>query len=160
RRESRSFEALAAFTPTDLNLTGAGIPERIKGMRMSASGLPVLRARPRLGRTFAAGEGQAGRGRFVVRREGLWRRRFGGAAAIVGRAIHLGGEPHVVVGVLPAFALPVEGAEFVVPFVVPREPSRSTHFLRVVGRLQPGVTLQQAQAELATVSDRFRALYP
>jgi putative ABC transport system permease protein len=160
RRESRSFEGLAAFTPTDLNLTGAGIPERIKGMRMSASGLQVLRARPRLGRTFAADEDQAGRDKVVVLTEGLWRRRFGGDDAIVGRAIHLGGEPHVVVGVLPAFALPVEGAEFVVPFVVPREPSRSNHFLRVVGRLQPGVTLQQAQAELATVSDRFRALYP
>jgi predicted permease len=160
RRESRSFEDVAAFAPTGVNLVGVGPPERVRAMRISASGFQVLRARPLLGRTFAPGEDQPGAEKVVVLAEGLWRRRFGADRSVIGTGVQLSGVPHTVIGVVPASALPIEDAELAVPFELPREPPRSNHFLHVVGRLRPGVEPGQAQAELATIVDRIRPLYP
>ncbi len=156
------FEGFAAYTGADLNLTGAGEPVRISGVRMSANGLQLLRAKPILGRIFAADEGETGKDKVIVLTHQLWQRQFGGATDIVGREISLNDQKYTVIGVLPPGFLPFEQQLFVVPFVIAnnQKENRGGHFLRVNARLKPGVTLAQAQAELVNLANNSRALYP
>ena len=116
--KARSSRGLTVFGGVELNLTGAGEPERISGMRFSANGLQLLRARPVLGRIFAPDEDQADKARVVVLTYEFWQNRFGGAADVIGRTISLNGEPFTVIGVLPARFLPRENPKFVVPYVL------------------------------------------
>jgi putative ABC transport system permease protein len=129
---------------------------------MSANGLHVLRARPLLGRVFAPDEDQAGKERVVVLTHQLWQRRFGGDPELVGRTVLLNDESYTVIGVLSAGFLPFEAQEFVVPYVF--EPSwrdlRGGHFINVMARLKPGVTLEKADAELNAIALRSKPLYP
>lgn len=156
------FEGFAAYRTVDLNLTGSGTPVRVNGLRMSAVGLHLLRARPILGRIFAPDEDQPGQDKVVVLTHHFWKTQFAGDPAILGRTVALNSEPHTVVGVLPAGFLPFEQQQFVLPF--PFQPGwseqRGGHFLRVNARLKPGVTLEQARAELIALSDRSKPLYP
>jgi predicted permease len=159
--QATTFESLAAYRSIDLNLTGAGEPERISGLRVTADGLRVLRARPLLGRIFAANEDQAGNERVVVLTYELWQRRFGGDPALIGRTIQLNDAPYTVIGILPAGFLPRATQEFVVPQVFPpawRE-IRASHFLNVMGRVKSGVSLEQAGTELAAISARAATQY-
>jgi putative ABC transport system permease protein len=89
KEQSTSFESLSLLLNIYLNLTGEGEPERIRGVKMSAGGLQILRARPMLGRVFAADEDQPGKDKVIVLTQRLWQRRFGGDTNIVGRAIQL-----------------------------------------------------------------------
>lgn len=167
RTKTTLFEGFAAYRPTDLNLTGAGEPIRINGLRMSANGLQLLRARPVLGRIFAPDEDEPGKDKVIVLTYQLWQRQFGGAADIIGKTISLNSEAHTVIGVLPPDFLPFEQQQFVVPvpFAVNMGgqnmlENRGGHFLRVNARLKPGVTLEQARAELVALADRSKPLYP
>ena len=139
-----------------------GEPERISGLRMSPSGLSVLRARPVLGRTFAPDEDQPGKNTVIVLTHELWKRRFGGDPGIVGRSLRLNGEPYTVIGVLPPAFLPWEGVEYVVPIVFRPDAleQRDGHWLRVIGRLKPGVDPARAHQDLVAVSQPYRPLYP
>ena len=161
-RHTTAFESLAAVAPGELNLAGDGEPERISGLRMSPSGLQVLRARPVLGRTFAPDEDQPGKNTVIVLTHELWKRRFGGDPGIVGRSLRLNGEPYTVIGVLPPAFLPWEGIEYVVPIVFRPEAleQRDSHWLRVIGRLKPGVDPARAHQDLVAVSQPYRHLYP
>jgi len=161
-RHNSTFEALAAVGNAELNLTDGGEPERISGLRMSPSGLLVLRARPVLGRTFAPDEDQPGKSTVIVLTHALWRRRFGGDPGVVGRSVRLNGESHTVIGVLPPSFLPWEEREFVVPMVFKPEQleNRGGHWIRVLGRLRPGVSLARAGEDLLAVSRPYRELYP
>lgn len=162
RTQATTMDSLAAFREIDLNLTGAGEPERISGLRTTADGLRVLRARPLLGRTFAEDEDQPGKAAVIVLTHELWQRRFGSDAGIVGRTIQLNEAPVTVIGVLPPGFLPRAQDEFVVPYVF--DPTwrelRGAHFLQVMGRAKPGVPLAQARAELAAIYGRSQALFP
>ena len=162
KQQSVTFDSLAAFNNADLNLTGTGEPERLNGLRMSARGLDVLRARPLLGRTFAPGEDQPGQDKVVVLTHRLWQRRFGGETNAIGHTIRLNEETYSIIGVLPPEFLPFPDREFVIPYVF--DPSwankRDGHWLRVLGRVKPNVTIEQGQAELNAISERSRALYP
>jgi putative ABC transport system permease protein len=161
-RHTTAFESIAAIAPGELNLAGDGEPERISGLRMSPSGLSVLRARPVLGRTFAPDEDQPGKNSVIVLTHELWKRRFGGDPGVVGRSVRLNGEPYAVIGVLPPAFLPWEGVEFVVPIVFRPEAleQRDSHWLRVIGRLKPGVDLARAHQDLVLASLPYRPLYP
>jgi predicted permease len=161
-RHQTAFEALAAISNVDLNLSAEGTPERVHGLRMSPSGLHLLRARPVLGRIFAPDEDQPGKNGVVVLTHALWQRRFGGDAEVVGRTVRLNGEPHTVIGVLPHAFLPWDRQEFVVPMVFRPEQvvHRGNHWLRVIGRLKPGLAAAAARDDLSAISDRFRAEYP
>jgi putative ABC transport system permease protein len=143
REHATTLESLAAFSFVDWNLTGEGGPERVNGVRISASGLRILRARPVLGRLFAPDEDQPGKDKVVVLTDRIWRRRFGGDAGIVGRGLRLNAESHTVVGVLPRGFLPWEKPDFVVPLAIepPLAANRGNHYLRVIGRLAPGVSV-------------------
>src|SRR2546421_715438 len=160
--QSIRFDSLAAFNNADLNLTGIGEPERLNGLRMSARGLDVLRARPLLGRTFAPGEDQPGQDKVVVLTHRLWQRRFGGETNAIGHTIRLNEETYSIIGVLPPEFLPWEDREFVIPYAF--EPAwankRDGHWLLVLGRVKPNVTIEQGRTELNAISERSRALYP
>src|SRR6185312_11319026 len=162
RGQGTLFEGFAAYAGIPMNLTGAGEAVRISGAVMSANGLQLLRARPILGRGFAPGEDQAGRDRVVVLSTSLWRSRFGGSDDVIGREILLNSEKYTVIGVLPAELMPVEHAQFVVPYTIPprQRQIRDEHFLNVLGRLKPGVSIDQGRAELAAIAVRQKPLYP
>jgi putative ABC transport system permease protein len=162
RTQATLFEGFAAMRNADLNLTGSGEPIRLKGMRLSANGLQLLRARPILGRIFAPDEDEPGKAKVVVLTHQLWQRQFGGAREILGQTISLNGEAYAVIGVLPPGFLPFEQMEFVLPlpFQSGWSEQRGGHFLSVYARLKPGVPIEQARAELVALSDRSKPLYP
>jgi putative ABC transport system permease protein len=161
RQQSGSFEGLEAFHPWSFNLTGSGEPERLSGGVMTA-GLPaLLGVRPLAGRTFAVDEQGPGGKPLVLLGEDLWKRRFGGDPGVVGRTLLLDDAPFTVVGVLPAsFDLP-QGAEIWKPLAHgPDTVPRNFQFLRVVGRLRAGATLQAARSEMEAIAARLAGLHP
>src|SRR6266540_2508316 len=166
REHNTTFESLSVFGGANLNLTGAGEPERLSGVEMSASGLEILRARPLLGRTFGPDEDQPGKDKVVVLTSEFWRRRFGGEMNVLGRSIRLNDESYMVIGVLPPRFLSSDKVEFIVPTtisttIVPGDPNaRSASWLQVIGRLKPGVSVEQAQAEMNALATRLNPLYP
>ncbi len=162
KEHSTVFESLSLRQNTAMNLTGDGEPERISGLAMSTSGLQIFRARPLLGRTFASDEDQPGKDKVAVLSHGFWQRRFGGETNVVGREIQLNDQSYTVIGVLPPRFLPWDKAEFVIPkAIAPDEANqRSAHWLQVIGRLKPGVTVAQAQSEMNALAARLKPLYP
>lgn len=164
REQNRSFESLALVRHIgNFNLTGEGEPERVQGARVTASLFDVLRVQPAIGRRFREEEEQHGREQVVLLSDALWTRRFGRDPGIVGRMIPLNGEPHVVVGVMPrGFAYPSREFELWVPLTVDPEELRTRmggNFLSL-GRLKPGVSVAQAQAEMDTIAARLAQQYP
>jgi putative ABC transport system permease protein len=159
REQSVSFERLAASGPVPFNLTEGGEAERIPGMAVTHDFFPMLGVRPVMGRGFLPEEDVAGQGeRVVLMTRGLWQRRFGGDPAIVGRTISLSDTPHTVIGVVPEFYW--RPYELFVPLRPDSAGSRTDHRLSVYGKLKPGVSLQQAQTELAGVAERLARAYP
>ncbi|MGE3275167.1 MAG: ABC transporter permease [Vicinamibacterales bacterium] len=150
---STAFEDTAIFTTTRSNLTGGGEPEELPGMAVEANLLRLVGARPLLGRVFADGEDQEDAPRVVLISEGLWRRRFGQRADILGQVIRLNDEPATIVGVLPAgYELFGFQRDFYAPLVLSpfNREFRGRGFMSV-GLLAPGVSRDQAQAELEQV---------
>ncbi len=174
QEQGETFEQLAALDFWTVNLTGRNEPERIEGTQVSPSLFPLLRAQPMLGRAFTPEEEKQGAARVVIMSHGLWQRRFGGDANILGQAVTLDGEQYEVVGVMPPnFTFPQNsGLPAYFPFALktdlwtPRvlteeeRQNRGSHHIAVIGRLKPGSTLQQAQAELTTIARRLEQQYP
>jgi putative ABC transport system permease protein len=163
RDQNRVFEGMAAMTDQSFNLTGSGEPERIDGQRVSANLFPLLGVEPQLGRAFVPEEDQPGANHVVILSHGLWQRRFGSDAGIIGKSLTLNGDSHTVVGVMPPqLRFPSPEDELWVPVAfAPREAAnRGRHYLNVVARLKPGVTLQQAQAEMSAIAARLQQQYP
>ncbi len=168
KEHSTSFDALSIIRGTDQgddrNLTGDGKPERIGGWGVSASFLEVLRVQPLLGRGFLPDDDKPGKeNKIVVLSHGLWQRRYGGDKDVLGRTIRLDGESYTVVGVLPSKALLADRVDFLVPLVLrpgEHESSREIQNFRVIGRLKPGVSLEQAGAELRAIKQRLQSIYP
>ncbi len=165
RDQNQSFEHLAAYVNMGLNLTGAGEPERLQGLRASANFFAALRAKARIGRTLQPEDDHPANPRVVVLGYSLWERRFGADPNVLGRALVLSGTSYEVVGVLaPEFIFPERAAELAIPLVPDAHPWRharsSTHFLRLLGRLKPGVSRGQAEQEMGAICDRLRQLFP
>jgi putative ABC transport system permease protein len=163
RDQNQVFEGMAAIADQSFNLTGAGEPERLTGRRVSASLFPLLGVAPQAGRTFAPEEDRPGANRVVVLSHGLWQRRFGSDRDVAGKTLTLNGESYEVVGVMPAhFHFPSREDELWVPIAfTPQEAAnRNRHYLKVVARLKPGVTVERAQAEMSTIASRLRQQYP
>jgi putative ABC transport system permease protein len=163
-RMNTVFETTAAFTPITADLTGVGEPVRLSAAGVSPAFFDVLRTRPALGRSFRPEEAEFGQHRVVVLTHGLWRRRFGSDSGIIGRRVSLNGIPHEVVGVLPAtFEFPDVTIELWAPLAFEgsqEPPSRTSHFLNVYARLRPGVTLEQARADMNRVAAQLSQQYP
>jgi putative ABC transport system permease protein len=163
RTQSTAFTGMAAIGYRAWNLTGAGDPIRIAGEAVSAELFPLLGVEPLLGRTFTADEDRAGGPSVAMLGFGLWTERFGADPAIVGKTIRLDDAPYTVVGVLPrGFAFPDPDDRLWVPIALTPQQlqNRGSHFLRVVGRLKPGVTVAQAQGELDGIAARLTKQYP
>ncbi|HEX8140368.1 MAG TPA: ABC transporter permease [Pyrinomonadaceae bacterium] len=163
RDQNKVFESMAAYRPASLNLTGTHEPERVTGAASTASFFEVMRVAPVVGRAFTAEEDETGRDNVIVLGYGLWQRRFGGDKSVVGQSVAFGLTSRTVVGVMPPdFHFPVKETEFWIPLAAPKElkDSRSAFWLNVIGRLKPGVTLEQARAEMATISSRLEQQYP
>jgi len=163
RDQNQVFEGMAAIYDTSFNLTGAGDPERLEGRSVSANLFPLLGVEPQLGRVFTAAEDQPGAQHVVLLSYALWQRRFGGDQGIVGQSLTLNGESYVVVGVMPArFQFPSSDDQAWVPIALSQEDAgnRNRHYLQVLARLKPGVSLAQAQSEMSTIAARLQQQYP
>ncbi len=165
RKQSTSFEGIAAVEPASFNLTGVGEPERIAGAIVSANMFTVLGVMPRLGRNFQESEDLKGQNSVVFLADSLWRRRFHADPAVLGTKIMLNGVPHEVIGVLPPdFRFPRlikfgvlgvdEKSEIFRPLGYDNSDLKlefGTLNYGVVARLKPGISLARAQAELNAV---------
>jgi putative ABC transport system permease protein len=162
--QATAFERIGGYVWGNVNLQGTEQPERLLSVAATADVFPVLGVRPALGRTFAPGEDRPGRDQVVVLSDALWRKRFGADPRIVGRAIALDGKPRTVVGVMPpAFSFPPRWRTDVwVPLAADSNQvhGRGRHFMFAVARLEPGVTLDRANAQLKAVAARIAAANP
>jgi putative ABC transport system permease protein len=164
-RQSTVFTGMAAMAPKNFNLTGVGEPERLDGRRVSANLFDLLGVQPHLGRGFLPEEDTPGT-HVVILSHGLWQRRFGSDPQIIGRALNLNGESYSVIGVMPR-GIELPGFDnwkdqLWVPIAFPGEEakSRGNHFLEVIARMKPGITLKQARAEMETIAARLAQQYP
>jgi putative ABC transport system permease protein len=165
RGAGRVFADLEAMDPeATFSLTGAGEPERLAGMRVTASFFRMLGTPAFLGRTFLPDEDQPGRGGVVVLTFGLWQTHFGSDPNIIGRPIALDGEKYVVVGVMPAeFRQHVYLPRLWTPLVLQRASEaqgRDRRWLIPIGRLQAGVAVEEARAEVAGLARRAEQNHP
>ncbi len=174
-KQAKSYEYLAAYGGATLNLTGEGEPQRLIGVRATAHYFDVYGVKPVLGRMLLPEEDAVGKNHVVVLSYGFWQRVFGGARDVVGRSVQLNGEPYQIVGVAPygfdvsgwpninrnAGAVPVD--VWTPMAFTPEEITndrRTSHYVVVVGRLKPGVTVGQARAELELIATRLAKQYP
>jgi putative ABC transport system permease protein len=161
REQQQSFEPIAAVGFGTFTISGNGDPEQLPGNRISPALMRVLGLAPITGRSFADDEEKPGAPPVAMIGEGLWRRRFGGDASIVGRTITLNGAATTVVGIAPASLNLLSGGDVYIPLTIdPAKENRLNHILFVAGRLKPGVSKQQAQAEMDAVASRVAATYP
>jgi putative ABC transport system permease protein len=161
REQSRSFERMAASTPRAFNFTGAGDAERLNGQAVTSDFFPALSNRLAFGRSFLPEEDRPGASGVVILSYGLWQRQFGSNPDAVGQSVMLDGQTHTVVGIAaPDLWLPSE-ADLWVPLAMdPGQARRRNNSFFVVGRLKPGVSLDQARAEMASISARLGQQYP
>jgi putative ABC transport system permease protein len=165
-RQNHVFTSMAAYPHgvDTIKLDVAGAPFRVTATRVTPSFFATLGIRPLLGRPFLQGESQPVAAKVAILTFGLWRRAFGGDSAVVGRAVTLDQQPYTVIGVLSAsFRFPEEEkVDLLTP--LPLDDARMQHgpdmrMWRGIGRLKRGISLAQAQAELATIFERIRAQY-
>ena len=157
-----SFEDIAWSRDGMFALTGEGQPESITGYRFSANMLGVLGVQPALGRGFRAEEDRPGGPRVVLLSDKLWKRRYAGDRSILGRTITLNGQSYTVIGVMaPDFKHP-QRAELWTPIALSQQlaSNRTATILRLVGRLKPGVSREQAQAEVTALYQELAQRYP
>jgi predicted permease len=170
RERNRSFEALGAYMAFygvgDNLLSGDGEPERLSGVSVSENFFPVLGVTPQLGRLFNADECKWHGPAAVVLGHGIWERRFGADPGIVGRKLIINDEPVPVIGVLPAsfdFAsvfAPGSQIDLYFSFPLTNETNRWGNTMAIVGRLNPGVTAGQAQAEVKILAGQLTQAHP
>ena len=168
KAENHSFDELSISIGGSFNMTGLDHPERLEGMRTSSTLLDMLGAKPLLGRTLLAEEDQPGKPPVALLTHGLWKRLFGGDPQIVGRSLTLNGKQYTVAGVLrPDFLLnsevvptvaAIEKVEILLPlpFGADAVNRRGDENYNIVGRLKPGVTMQEAQEDIAAIAGRIR----
>lgn len=148
-----TVDALGAWSGSSMALTGVGDPERVRVASVTPSLLPMIGARPQIGRLFAEGEELPGRPPIVLLSHGLWQQRFGGQPDVIGKTVRLDSTTYTVVGVMPKdFRFLDRDARAWVPFHIrpPRQPGSkdvSVSLFNAIARLRPGVTPEQAAAE-------------
>jgi putative ABC transport system permease protein len=164
------FAEIASFTDLSLNLTGQGEPLRVQAARVSASLFPLLGVEPLHGRAFSQNEDHVGSNNVAILNYALWQSHFGSDSEIIGKVVRLDDRPYTVVGVMPArFEFPYNGGTFArapelwVPLALTdQEKSIRASDLQygVIGRLRPGISLAEAQADIEAVAARFQQQRP
>jgi putative ABC transport system permease protein len=168
QQQSHTFGQIAAFNPRGFSLTGTGEPEQLPGTFVSVELFPMLGANPLLGRNFLPDEGRPGGNRAVIISFALWQRRFGSDPNLVGKSLTLNDAIYTVVGIMPAkFQFPIQGqfpipvSELWAPLAIdPAQVNRGSRELFTIGRLQPGVSIEDAQAEMDTIAQRLAEQNP
>jgi len=161
REQSRSFEALAGVGAVAFTMTDGGEPEQVSGDRFSPALLRVLGLAPIAGRDFTDDEEKPGAAPAAMISEGLWKRRFGGDWSVLGRVVTLNGTPTTIVGISPPSLNLITGGDVYIPLSIdPGKEVRLNHVIGVFARLQPGVSMLQAQAEMDGVSAHMNEQYP
>ena len=163
RAQTKSFEdvaAIANYRETGLDVFTGGRAERLRVLRVSSGYFAVLRAQPVLGHAFDLGD-EAGTQRVVLSHE-TWRSRFNGDPSIVGTTIRLSGEPYEVVGIArPGFDDPIApGVDAWIPYALAKDTYEENNSLSAIGRLRNGVSVENARAELSTLTQPMRARWP
>jgi predicted permease len=156
---------MSAYFGASVTLTGSGDPAQIRGARVTHEFFETMGVVPLQGRTFSSANGQAGGERVVILAHGLWTRRFGADASIIGRRIVLNGVPCEVMGVMPASFKHPADAELWMPLAPVGQfqelfGARGSYWLTIVGRLKPGVTRSAAQSEMDAIAARLEKEYP
>jgi putative ABC transport system permease protein len=152
---------LAVYRGVGVNVQGSAEPERLSALRTSARLFGVLGVGPQLGRAPRADEEQAGAARVVVISHGMWQRRFGGAGSVLGEVLSVDGEPHEVIGVMPAgFEFADSRTDLWLPLGRTGEEARDERQYLVIGRLGPGATIASLEAALARAATQLEAAYP
>jgi predicted permease len=157
------FDDLAVLNWKPLNLTGDGEPEKIPSFGVTANLFPLIGIQPALGRNFTVDEDKPGGAKVAILSNGLWQRRYGGDRGLLGRDIVLNGEKHTVIGVMPAsFQFLVSDVGVWVSAALTKEQlaDHDNHYVDVVARLKPGVSIEQAQADLKTITQRIVRDHP
>ncbi|HJP93200.1 MAG TPA: ABC transporter permease [Pyrinomonadaceae bacterium] len=170
RAQNTVFERVASYHSSDYVLTGHGEPTRLEACVATADLLPLLGVQPMLGRTFRPDEDKPSEnGRVVILSQPLFQKRFNSDPSILNQAITLNGVIFTVVGVMPAgFEFPIQNDPVDLWTTIAGDASgetpitvqRGAHFLQVIGRLKPGVKIDQAQADITTIASRLEQQYP
>jgi putative ABC transport system permease protein len=162
KQKNTVFQDIAASRDNQVTLTGIGNPQLLVGYDFSANYFSILGVSPELGRTFGAEEDRPGGPKVAVLSDKLWRSTFLANPGILGKAITLDGEPYRVIGVMPrSFDYP-PGEELWMPIALPDSASSDYqhHYVRVMGRLKPGVSVEQAQAQMTALARQMDAEHP
>jgi putative ABC transport system permease protein len=163
RRQSSSFSNLCALNEAGFNLATPDTPTRVQGELATADCFATFGVPPIAGRLFAPEEDEHGQENVVLVSERLWRSRLGADRAIVGKPLRINGVPHIVVGIMPKTFDPVlSGSDLWIPeaFTAGQIGDHDNHYLTVVARLNPGVSVEQAQSELNVIARRLQQAYP
>lgn len=163
QRDNSVFESMGAYVQTAVALTGVGEAKRVAGSAVTGDFFSVLRTTPMLGRAISPAETVEGQERVVVLSHGVWQRFFGADPGILERTVQLEGREYTVIGVMPpGFEYP-SGAHLWVPLPFSEEDlatQRGAHYLDVIARLAPGVTVEQASTQMAAIARRLELRYP
>ncbi len=163
QKEAKSWESIGAWSSGGVNISATGNPIRVNSTRVTRSLLDTLGVQPMLGRNFSEEEDRVGGPRTAIISHALWQRSFGGQADIIGKEIRINAQPFSVVGVMPqGYVFPPgsnEPTDVWTSFQFdPANPGgRGSHFLYLIGRLKPGVTLEQARGETAILMSGWKA---
>ncbi|NIR44039.1 MAG: ABC transporter permease [Gemmatimonadetes bacterium] len=172
RGSNSVFDDMGAFAWTRLVFEADGTPQLVRGAEVTASMFDVVGATPRIGRSFTAADDRPDADPVIILSHAMWENRFGADPEIIGRSIRLGGTNYSVIGVMPPDfefpppivlegAIPTEPTEFWIPFAMEMAGgNRGAHFMNVIARLEPGVELAEAEAELSTIARRLQQEYP
>jgi putative ABC transport system permease protein len=160
RAQNQSFAAVAAFSDNRFNITGPGVPEQVLGDVVTADFFSILGVTPVLGRTFLPDEDQQAGPRLVVLSYGLWQNRYGSNPGVIGKEIVLNGSNFTVIGVMPRNFLPSSEPQLWTNLLIKPPSRRGPYYLTGEARLKPGVTLEQARADLGTIARRIERQNP
>jgi putative ABC transport system permease protein len=162
RNGNQVLDHMAAFDMggPGVNLRGSDLPELVRAIHVSYEYFPLFGATAALGRTFSADEDKPGGPKVAVLSHGLWTRIFGGSKDIVGRAVTLGDDPYVIVGVLRPEFKPMPETDIWLPLQPDPNSTNQGHYLRVAARLKSGVSLDTANAQLKLAGENYRRQFP
>jgi putative ABC transport system permease protein len=163
KAQNKTFADMALFGWfQDMNLSGEGRPDHVLGVPTEANFFSLLGVNPLLGRTWAAGEDQPGKGQEVILSYGLWRSLFAGKPGAIGQTVELNSRKYTIVGVMPAnFRFPSR-AQLWIPLAMDSKSlgRRGNHWTHAIGRLKPNAGIHAAQADLALIASRLEQQYP
>ena len=162
-REMTVFDSQAVFRGRDLTVDLKGAPQQIRGMLVTPSWFHLLRVSPKLGRAFTEDEGEQGKDQEVILSYGLWQELYGGDANVMGRELRISDRPYTIVGVMPAgfnFVEPEVRLWMPLAFTPEQKTQHHSNNWYYIGRLKPGATIQQAQAQIDAINAENLERFP